>query len=198
VDTYSTADRKASGIHPEAFLLYHVRICLGGYLLTQEKNPMAPLTFRNSRIVYYGPHACENCGVDIAKMGSDWGGTSFTYPSGPIYPNTEWHPHVCDPALVKAYKLEVSDKKQKIQEKFPDANAFPLDFGIDLRGFIILGEKRKDTDGHLVSMHDVISGIGSFDNENEAWIKTYENVESKEMKIHRTDIIRRGMRLRSA
>lgn len=59
------------------------------------------ITFRSSRIVYYGPHSCENCGATIAKMGQEWGGTAFTYPEGPIYPNTEWHPHVCDPATVK-------------------------------------------------------------------------------------------------
>lgn len=32
-------------------------------------------------------------------MGTEFGGNAFTYPSGPIYPNTEWHPHVCDPKL---------------------------------------------------------------------------------------------------
>lgn len=58
------------------------------------------ITFRSSKIVYYGPHACANCGKNIAKMGIEWGGTAFTYPGGPIYPNTEWHPHVCDPQLV--------------------------------------------------------------------------------------------------
>jgi len=62
---------------------------------------MAPLTFRNSRIIYYGPHECSNCGVLIAKMGDEWGGTAFTYPTGPVYPNTEWHPHVCDPFEVR-------------------------------------------------------------------------------------------------
>lgn len=55
------------------------------------------LTFRNSKIVYYGPHACDNCGRMICKMGYEFGGSSFNYPNGPIYPNTEWHPHVCDP-----------------------------------------------------------------------------------------------------
>lgn len=71
---------------------------------------MAPLTFRNSRIVYYGPHECSNCGILIAKMGDEWGGTAFTYPSGPVYPNTEWHPHVCDPFEVKKRKgIEVCD-----------------------------------------------------------------------------------------
>ena len=58
------------------------------------------LTFRNSRIIYYGPHACSNCGVQICKMGWEFGGNAFTYPEGPIYPNTEWHPHVCDPKVV--------------------------------------------------------------------------------------------------
>lgn len=56
------------------------------------------LTFRNSKIIYYGPHACGNCAVTICKMGHEFGGNMFTYPSGPIYPNTEWH--VCDPRNV--------------------------------------------------------------------------------------------------
>jgi hypothetical protein len=30
-------------------------------------------------------------------MGREFGGNAFTYPDGPIYPNTEWHAHVCDP-----------------------------------------------------------------------------------------------------
>jgi hypothetical protein len=53
------------------------------------------LTFRNSRIIYYGPHECERCGVMICRMGHEFGANAFTYPEGPIYPNTEWHPHVC-------------------------------------------------------------------------------------------------------
>ena len=47
-------------------------------------------------ITFYGPHECENCGVMICKMGVEWGGNSFTYPTEPIYPNTEWHLHICD------------------------------------------------------------------------------------------------------
>jgi len=62
---------------------------------------MPLITFRNSKIIYYGPHSCENCGVLIVKMGREWGGTAFTNPEGPIYPNSEWHPHVCDPYLVR-------------------------------------------------------------------------------------------------
>lgn len=61
---------------------------------------MQKLTFRSSKVVYYGPHACENCGRMIAKMGKEFGGNAFDYPDGPIYPNTEWHPHVCNPADV--------------------------------------------------------------------------------------------------
>jgi hypothetical protein len=61
---------------------------------------MHNLTFRSSRIIYYGPHACHNCGVMICKMGHEFGGNAFTYPEGPVYPNTEWHPHVCDPKRV--------------------------------------------------------------------------------------------------
>jgi len=61
---------------------------------------MQHLTFRSSRITYYGPHLCENCGVLICKMAHEFGGNAFTYPDVPIYPNTEWHPHVCDPRLV--------------------------------------------------------------------------------------------------
>src|SRR5207253_2095078 len=72
-----------------------------------QKQPVYPptpyihhLTFRSSKIIYYGPHACSNCGVLICKMGTEFGGNAFNYPNGPIYPNTEWHPHVCDPKRV--------------------------------------------------------------------------------------------------
>lgn len=58
---------------------------------------MANISFRNSKIVYYGPHGCERCGALICRMGFEWGGNAFTYPEGLIYPNTEWHVHVCDP-----------------------------------------------------------------------------------------------------
>lgn len=66
----------------------------------QSTVPRKPITFRSSVIMYYGPHCCENCGVMICKMGREFGGNSFVYPEGPIYPNTEWNPHVCDPKAV--------------------------------------------------------------------------------------------------
>ena len=62
------------------------------------------MTFRNSRIIYYGPHECQNCSQMICKMGQEFGGNAFDYPQGPVYPNSEWHPHVCDPKLFKAKK----------------------------------------------------------------------------------------------
>ena len=83
---------------------------------------MSPITFRSSRIVYYGPHSCENCGASICKMGNEWGGTAFSYPEGPIYPNTEWHPHVCDPELVERH----SEFKSSIGDKAPDSPARKL------------------------------------------------------------------------
>jgi hypothetical protein len=67
-----------------------------------EYTTRRPLTFRSSRITYYGPHACDNCGALICRMGFEFGGNRFDYPSGPIYPNTEWNPHVCDPKMVKS------------------------------------------------------------------------------------------------
>ena len=81
--------------------------------------PQGQITFRNSKIVYYGPHPCENCGKTIAKMGYDWGGTAFTYPEGPIYPNTEWHPHVCDPE--HRYSFRAKMMKDYVLAIYPQA-----------------------------------------------------------------------------
>ena len=61
-------------------------------------------SFRSSRIVYYGPHPCENCGVLIVKMGQEFGGNAFTNPTVMIYPNPEWHVHFCDPVDVHVRK----------------------------------------------------------------------------------------------
>lgn len=72
--------------------------------MENSPNALAPgtspraITFRSSLIIYYGPHACSNCGALICKMGHEFGGNAFNYPTGPIYPNTEWAPHVCNPA----------------------------------------------------------------------------------------------------
>jgi hypothetical protein len=92
------------------------------------------ITFRNSKIVYYGPHECPNCGVLIVKMGVEFGGTAFTNPEGPIYPNTEWHPHVCDPDFVRS-KIARS-AEACVKTDFPNANSVK----IDQLGYVVLGE----------------------------------------------------------
>ena len=96
---------------------------------------MTPITFRNSRIVYYGPHDCPNCGVQIVKMGTEWGGTAFTNPTGPIFPNTEWHPHVCDPDFVSK-RLSIC-AANRVSNDFPQAHAWR----VGELGFVILGEE---------------------------------------------------------
>lgn len=95
---------------------------------------MSPITFRNSKIVYYGPFDCPQCGLPIAKMGNEWGGTSFTYPDGPVYPNTEWHPHVCDPSLVRKQLGNAAERR--ISADWPHAHPVK----IAQLGFVILAE----------------------------------------------------------
>jgi len=51
-------------------------------------------------------------------MGNDWGDSAFTYPDTPIYPNTEWHVHVCDPSLILQYKA--SGARHFLSVKFPN------------------------------------------------------------------------------
>ena len=79
------------------------------------------LTFRNSKIIYYGPHECSNCGVLIAKMSEQFGATAFTYPRGPIYPNTEWHPHVCDSR--DSAKISLAVVKAFVKKYYPLAQS---------------------------------------------------------------------------
>lgn len=84
---------------------------------------MQKMTFRSSKIVYYGPHPCSNCGDMICKMGNEFGGNAFAYPNGPIYPNTEWHPHVCDPKNVLQKQGEYA--KQRVMKDRPLARVKP-------------------------------------------------------------------------
>lgn len=130
---------------------------------------MAPLTFRNSKIIYYGPHACENCGAMIVKMGAEWGGTAFTNPDGPIYPNTEWHPHVCDPKLVRSRKS--MSAASRVLEDFPLAEAVL----VNQLGFVILGEEPRPDSGTLS-----ISANQTFaDSEEGAWLSALERLQNK-------------------
>ncbi len=100
------------------------------------------VTFRNSKITYYGPHPCSNCGVLVAKMGDEWGGTAFTYPSGPVYPNTEWHPHVCDPFDARAKRGKAA--REIVRRKWTEAHPIR----IKELGWVILGyaDDRVDED----------------------------------------------------
>lgn len=79
------------------------------------------LTFRSSKVIYYGPHACDNCGSMVVKMGREFGGNTFDNPSGPIYPNTEWYPHVCDPKKSKRPVINYSNPVNfNVQKKLDD------------------------------------------------------------------------------
>jgi hypothetical protein len=51
-------------------------------------------------------------------MGEEFGHNSFTYPEGPIYPNTEWFPHVCDPKLV-----QIKERKLRLIKSVEDLEA---------------------------------------------------------------------------
>jgi hypothetical protein len=46
----------------------------------------------------------------LSKPGKNGGGAVFTAPDGPVYPNTEWHPHICDPTA--AYKVRTDATKR--------------------------------------------------------------------------------------
>jgi hypothetical protein len=83
------------------------------------------LTFRSSRIIYYGPHACDNCGRTVCRMGHEFGGNRFDYPNGPIYPNTEWHPHVCNPKDVQRFSDAVKAPNPGPPAAPPLATALP-------------------------------------------------------------------------
>jgi hypothetical protein len=66
-------------------------------------------------------------------MGTEFGGNAFTAPTPPIYPNTEWHIHVCDPALAemhpKAANPKASLAKSKVEASFPGAIAYQFEPG---------------------------------------------------------------------
>lgn len=132
---------------------------------------MSPITFRNSKIVYYGPHTCENCGVLIVKMGREWGGTAFTNPQGPIYPNTEWHPHVCDPDLVRARKALFASAR--VVMDFPNANTYKTDTGFVVLGEIIPGGVAGG------SYLAITPNLAFYDTEDAAWMGALERLENE-------------------
>jgi hypothetical protein len=105
---------------------------------------MSNLTFRSSRIRYYGPHDCVNCGRSITKMADAFGGSSFNYPKGPIYPNTEWHSHVCDPADVS--KLAGSGAATEVRRVWPTAESFKC----GTKGWVITANSSFDLENLTV------------------------------------------------
>lgn len=150
--------------------------------------PAGVTTFRNSKIMYYGPHTCDNCGVMIVRMGTEWGGTAFTNPEGPIYPNTEWHPHVCDQKLVQQRKgLSASSF---VTETFREANAVL----IGAMGFIILGERlRGDTQGGTYLV--VSPNLTFYDTEDAAWCGALERLQKGNPSWH-IDLSKYGVHAR--
>jgi hypothetical protein len=132
---------------------------------------MAPISFRNSKITYYGPHDCPNCGQAIVKMSTEWGGNAFTNPSSPIYPNTEWHPHVCDPYFVKQKAALIASNR--ISRDYPQAHARK----IGQLGFVIMGEEVPvGIDG---GSYLVISANQTFcDTVEAAWASASERLEN--------------------
>jgi len=148
---------------------------------------MAPLTFRNSKIIYYGPHTCENCGAMIVRMGTEWGGTAFTNPEGPIFPNTEWHPHVCDPALV--WQRKGLSASSRVTADFPNAHAVLLNNW----GWVVLGEPCSPASEHalVISMN-----MSSYDTEDGAWIGALDRIEKSYPTWH-MDLSKHGVHSRS-
>jgi excisionase family DNA binding protein len=111
-----TAVAALLGLHPRTIVLYfragkipgafrlggrHWRISradLETYLAARARNDNKAMTHLDPSVVYYGPHACPQCGQMIVKVAEETGGAAFSVPDGPIYPNSAWQPHVCDPA----------------------------------------------------------------------------------------------------
>lgn len=74
----------------------------------------------DTHTIWYGPHACESCGVTIVKAAREHGGAALepparlmdAYQNGArsrdvdlVYPMT-WTPHLCDPVTVEAWKTQ--------------------------------------------------------------------------------------------
>jgi hypothetical protein len=135
------------------------------------------LTFRSSKIVYYGPHACSQCGLMICKMGQEFGGNAFTYPDGPIYPNTEWHVHVCNPRDIQRQKAIPA--KNRVIEKHPTAQAVKAE---NLGWFI------------TAASDNCLSGVQTYyDTEDAAWIGAKSKVFTDDGEQHPVnDVIRKN------
>lgn len=65
----------------------------------------------SNKTIFYGPHECDVCGKTICKVSKDQGGEEYDYPTGIIYPNTEWKKHSCGDL-----KDVIRDLRKKIKE----------------------------------------------------------------------------------
>lgn len=65
--------------------------------LPKEFSGMAISRFiRNRKVVWYGPHECNNCGATIVKSSFNQGGLELDAPHGHHYPNHRWTLHRCN------------------------------------------------------------------------------------------------------
>lgn len=70
-----------------------------------------------NKTIFYGPHECDICGKTICKTAIEQGGEAYDYPSGIIYPNTEWKKHSCGD--LKDVIKELRKKVKALEEKDP-------------------------------------------------------------------------------
>lgn len=60
---------------------------------------------RNRKVVWYGPHECNNCGATIVKSSHNQGGIELDAPFDHHYPNHRWVLHRCNkPEVPQAAK----------------------------------------------------------------------------------------------
>lgn len=86
-------------------------------------------------------------------MGAEFGGNSFNQPQGPIYPNTEWHVHVCD-AWDILHKRAIYCRA-RVQQEFPTARSV----------------KEERLGWRILDEGAMLSGCQTFyDTEDAAWI----------------------------
>jgi hypothetical protein len=93
-------------------------------------------------------------------MAHEFGGTAFTYPSGLIYPNTEWHPHVCDPHSVHTYKAACA--KEYVRHFKPDARTVRTELGLS-ENWEVISEEEFLTPKTTHYMDEAGAWIGAYE-----------------------------------
>lgn len=97
---------------------------VGGFYVLYEDgyHSFSPSTafesgYISTHVVFYGPHACSQCGILICKMGREYGSETYTYPEGPVYPNSDWDMHICQQRDIEHVNGEVIRLLRKAQER---------------------------------------------------------------------------------